>query len=93
MSRALLGAFAAAFIVGFALAAAGGRQRRKAPKPATGTLHERMVPRASLEADLEAEELASSPILREAVRRQTERLRAELDDDAAVDAWLAGGTR
>lgn len=94
MARALLGAFAVAFTLGFviALAAAAGRKR---PKPPTGTLLELMVPRPRppLEADLEAEDLAWSPILREAVRRQTERLRAELDDDAAVDAWLAGGTR
>lgn len=59
-----------------------------APKPRTGTLHNRMeprVPRCNWCAQLDAQ------IARENV--QAERLRAELDDDAAVAAWLSGGAK
>jgi hypothetical protein len=66
-----------------------------APKPATGTLHERMQPRVprprtSPDADEWADDMADTPIFRAAVMREQERLRAELDDDAAVAAWLRG---
>jgi hypothetical protein len=89
-----IGVFASAFVLGFflALTRAAGRPRSKPP---TGTLHERMVPRprTSTDADEWADDMADTPIFRAAVMREQERLRAELDDDAAVAAWLSGGAR
>jgi hypothetical protein len=75
-----------------ALTRAAGRPR---PKPPTGNLHERMVPRprTSTDADEWADDMADTPNFRAAVMREQERLRAELDDDAAVAAWLSGGAR
>jgi hypothetical protein len=77
-----IGVFASAFAIGFFLALARAAAKER-PKPLTGTLHERMEPRA--------------PRMRashdEWATREAERLRAELDDPAAVAAWLSGGSR
>lgn len=87
MTRLLVGlaigctlASAVAFGFVFALSRAAAKER---PKPPTGTLHNRMVPRPRTSTD-------DTPIFRAAVMREQERLRAELDDDAAVAAWLSG---
>jgi hypothetical protein len=90
-----IGVFSVAFSVGFFLALSRAASRPRPKSPATGTLHERMVPRprTNPDADEWAGDMADTPIFRAAVMREQERLRAELDDDAAVAAWLRGGAR
>lgn len=54
----------------------------KRPPLELGTNHDRL--------DAEAAQAIADPIMQAGADRQASRLRAELDDDTAVDRWLGG---